>query len=98
MLEITNYELLEGVVFKKIYMSNVEFSEGTEFVVNVEQGNLLMDYPHEFYSAFLIMNINNDLESFDIDKCNNRFDNFKKLHDIEVERLSGNNNLSSIAI
>ena len=36
MLEITNYELLEGVVFKKIYMSNVEFSEGTEFVVNVE--------------------------------------------------------------
>ena len=32
-LEITNYELLEGVVFKKIYISNVEFSEGTEFVV-----------------------------------------------------------------
>lgn len=46
----------------------------------------------------LIMNINNDLESFDIDKCNNRFDNFKKLHDIEVERLKGNKNLSSIAI
>ena len=35
-LEITNYEMLEGVVFEKIYMSNVEFSEGTEFVVNVE--------------------------------------------------------------
>ena len=38
--------------FTKIYMSNVEFSEGTEFVVNVEQGNLLMDYPHEFYAVY----------------------------------------------
>ena len=44
------------------------------------------------------MNINNDLESFDINKCNNRFDNFKRLHDIEVTRLKGNKNLSSIAI
>lgn len=52
----------------------------------------------DMYSAFLIMNINNDLETFDIDKCNNRFDNFKKLHDIEVNRLKGNKNLSSIAI
>lgn len=52
----------------------------------------------DIYSAFLIMNINNDLESFNIDKCNNRFDNFKKLHDIEVNRLRGCKNLSSIAI
>jgi putative IMPACT (imprinted ancient) family translation regulator len=52
----------------------------------------------DMYSAFLIMNINNDLESFNIDKCNNRFDNFKKLHDIEVNRLRGYKNLSSIAI
>jgi hypothetical protein len=52
----------------------------------------------DMYSAFLIMNISNDLESFDIDKCNNRFDNFKKLHDTEVNRLKGYKNLSSIAI
>lgn len=52
----------------------------------------------DMYSAFLIMNINNDLESFDINKCNERFDNFKRLHDIEVDRLRGNKNLSSIAI
>ena len=52
----------------------------------------------DMYSAFLIMNINNDLESFDIEKCNNRFNNFKKLHDIEVNRLKGCKNLSSIAI
>jgi hypothetical protein len=52
----------------------------------------------DMYSAFLIMNINNDLESFDIDKCNKRFDSFKKLHDIEVNRLKDHKNLSSIAI
>lgn len=50
------------------------------------------------YSAFLIININNDLESLDIDKCNKGFENFKGLHDIEVARLKGNKNLSSIAI
>lgn len=50
------------------------------------------------YSAFLIMNVKNDLETFDIDKCNNRFENFKRLHDIEVQRLTGHKNLSSIAI
>ena len=57
-----------------------------------------MKIQRDMYSAFLIMNINNDLESFDIDKCNDRFDNFKKLHDIEVNRLKGSKNLSSIAI
>lgn len=57
-----------------------------------------MKIQRDMYSAFLIMNINNDLESFDIEKCNNRFDNFKKLHDFEVDRLTGQKNLSSIAI
>lgn len=52
----------------------------------------------DMYSAFLIMNIRNDLESFDIEKCEQTFDNFKMLHDKEVERLKGHKNLSSIAI
>lgn len=52
----------------------------------------------DIYSAFLIMNINNDLESFNVNKCNERFENFLKLHDVEVNRLKGNKNLSSIAI
>ena len=34
----------------------------------------------------------------DIDKCNERFDNFYKLHNLEVDRLKGHKNLSSIAI
>ena len=52
----------------------------------------------DMYSAFLIMNISNDLKSFDIDKCNGRFENFYRLHNLEVDRLTGRNNLSSIAI
>lgn len=52
----------------------------------------------DLYSAFLIMNIASDLKSFDIDKCNERFENFYRLHNLEVDRLTGHKNLSSIAI
>lgn len=52
----------------------------------------------DLYSAFLIMNTAYDLKSFDIDKCNERFENFHRLHNLEVERLTGQKNLSSIAI
>ena len=52
----------------------------------------------DLYSAFLIMNISDDLESFDIEKCNARFDNFKKLHDIEIQRLNNVTALSSMGI
>lgn len=52
----------------------------------------------DMYSAFLIMNVNEDLKSFNLDKCNERFDDFFKLHNLEVERLKGHKNLSSIAI
>lgn len=52
----------------------------------------------DLYSAFLIMNISDDLESFDIEECNDRFDNFKKLHDIEIQRLSDVATLSSIGV
>lgn len=52
----------------------------------------------DMYSAFLIMNIADNLKSFDIDKCNERFENFYRLHNLEVNRLTGQKNLSSIAI
>lgn len=52
----------------------------------------------DLYSAFLIMNISDDLENFDIKKCNDRFDNFKILHDIEIDRLSNTLTLSSMGI
>lgn len=52
----------------------------------------------DLYSAFLIMNINDDLKSFNIDKCNKRFKKFYKLHNLEIDRLKGYKNLSSIGI
>ena len=52
----------------------------------------------DMYSAFLIMNINNDLETINTEKCNQRFNNFKRLHDIEVARLTGKHNLSCVGI
>ena len=52
----------------------------------------------DLYSAFLIMNISDDLKNFNMDKCNERFENFYRLHNIEVGRLTGKKNLSSIAI
>lgn len=52
----------------------------------------------DLYSAFLIMNVAEDLKSFDINKCNGRFENFYQLHNLEVERLSGHRNLGSIGI
>lgn len=52
----------------------------------------------DMYSAFLIMNTASDLTSFDISKCNERFENFYRLHNLEVDRLTGHKNLSSIAI
>lgn len=44
------------------------------------------------------MNIADNLKSFDIDKCHDRFENFYRLHNLEVERLTGKKNLSGIAI
>lgn len=52
----------------------------------------------DLYSAFLIMNVAEDLKGFDMNKCNERFENFYQLHNLEVERLTGHKNLSSIAI
>jgi len=52
----------------------------------------------DMYSAFLIMNVNNDLKTINIEKCKQRFPSFLIMHNAEVERLTGNNNLSSIAI
>ena len=47
---------------------------------------------------FLIPNVDNDLKGINQQKCNERFENFLTLHNIEVERLTGYKNLSSIAI
>lgn len=57
-----------------------------------------MKIQRDMYSAFLIMNISKDLKSFDMNKCTERFENFYRLHNLEVNRLTGKKNLRSIAI
>ena len=57
----------------------------------------------DLYSAFLIMNVNKDLSSFNLEKCNERYNNFLVLHNKEIERLifikeSGKKLLSSMGI
>jgi len=41
----------------------------------------------DMYSSFLIMNVNDLADKIDRDKCIERFDRFKILHDSEIERL-----------
>jgi len=41
----------------------------------------------DLYSSFLIMNVNDSLETINRDLCFEKFQEFKVLHDIEVERL-----------
>ncbi|WLC66759.1 transposase [Clostridium tagluense] len=44
------------------------------------------------YSAFLIMNIKDNLEEIDRDLCFKEFDNFKMLHDKEIVAIQNSNN------
>ncbi|WP_330111483.1 transposase [Cetobacterium somerae] len=52
----------------------------------------------DMYSAFLIMNVSEDLKSVDKNRCEETYKNFLKLHNEEIKRLIGNKNLSSIGI
>ena len=41
----------------------------------------------DLYSAFLIMNVKDNLKEIDRYLCVEGFDRFKELHDIEIERI-----------
>lgn len=40
----------------------------------------------DLYSAFLIMNINDDLQTYNEEKCISRFEEFLSKHHIEIKR------------
>jgi len=54
----------------------------------------------DLYSAFLIMNVKNNLEEIDRKACYKNYDEFKKNHKKEIERLktSKEKNLASMGI
>jgi len=66
------------------------------FNVNNEEIKIQRD----LYSSFLIMNVKDNLEEIDRDLCNETYDNFKYLHDNEINRLLSNNDkkISSMGI
>lgn len=66
------------------------------FNINNEEIKIQRD----LYSAFLIMNVKNNLKEIDRELCFKEFDNFKVLHDIEIDKLinSGNKKISSMGI
>lgn len=47
-----------------------------------------IEIQRDLYSAFLIMNVNDDLNNVNKEQCETDFDNFKILHDVEIKRLS----------
>ena len=54
----------------------------------------------DLYSAFLIMNVNSNLNSINQGKCIENYSNFVKLHNIEIKRIqsSTNKRISSMGI
>lgn len=52
----------------------------------------------DLYSAFLIMNAKENLQEVDTKKCNDNFERFLSLYDIEIKRLSKQENISCIGI
>ena len=67
-----------------------------------ERWNDFNDYKiqRDLYSSFLIMNVKDNLKEIDRDLCFKTFDNFKILHDREIERIKNSNRklLSSMGI
>ena len=41
----------------------------------------------DLYSAFLISNVNETLDGFNIDLCNQKYNNFLKLHNLKIQEL-----------
>ena len=54
----------------------------------------------DLYSSFLIMNVKTNLKEINKEQCENTFDNFKSLHDVEINHIitSSNKLISSMGI
>ena len=101
LLEIINRKLkYESLELKKIdtyavcasQLNHITGECTKKFLTN--RWNNIDDKPiqRDLYSAFLIQNTTKTLDIVDIDLCNLKFDNFVKLHNIEIQRLKNLNN------
>lgn len=108
LIEIINRKLkYYGMEILKINTQKVKASQYSHFTGEYnkkelkERWNEDVQIQRDCYSAFLIMNVENNLELINRELCNKTYDNFKKLHDVEINRLkemkiSGINLISSM--
>lgn len=84
-----------GEELKKINTRKVKASQYNHLIGKYKNKNLnerwndFGEYKiqRDLYSAFIISNVNDDLESIDRERCIVTFERFKNLHDIEIQRL-----------
>jgi hypothetical protein len=110
LIEIINRKLkYYGMEILKINTQKVKASQYNHFTGEYNKKELKdrwnedIQIQRDCYSAFLIMNVENDLELINRELCNKTYDNFKTLHDVEINRLkemkiSGINLISSMGI
>lgn len=94
LIEIINKKLkYEELEILKVNTQKVKASQYNHFTGEYNKKELKdrwnedINIQRDCYSAFLIMNINDDLEIINQDKCIETYDNFKLLHDKEISRL-----------
>ena len=94
LIEIINRKLkYDGLEILKINTQKVKASQYNHFTGKCNKKELKdrwnedIEIQRDCYSAFLIMNVDNDLESINRELCIDTYNNFKMLHDKEIERL-----------
>jgi len=94
LIEIINRKLnYDGLKILKINTQKVKASQYNHFTGEYNKKELKdrwnkdIEIQRDMYSSFLIMNINDDLETINQDKCIETYDIFKMLHDKEINRL-----------
>lgn len=94
LIEIINRKLkYENLEILKINTQKVKASQYNHFTGEYNKKELKdrwnedINIQRDCYSAFLIMNVNDDLETINQGKCNESYNNFKILHDKEINRL-----------
>lgn len=88
-VKASQYNHLDGACNKKKLSQRWNYFNYNDKALKVQR---------DLYSAYLIKNVNPDLETINNKKCIKDFDKFIALHDAEISRLQGLKNLSSIGI
>jgi len=88
-VKASQYNHLNGKYNKKKLSQRWNYFEYNDEQIKVQR---------DIYSAYLIKNVNGDLRTVNDEQCINDFDVFLEMHDKELLRLQGLNNLSSVGI